>query len=44
MQGADIENLQHIKEVFLQGCETFLKPMKSFDWENFEKEIRIALK
>ena len=35
MQGTDEENLQHIKEVFLQGCETFLKDMKGFDWEGF---------
>ena len=37
MQGTDEENLQHIKEVFAKGCETFLKPMKGFDWNAFVK-------
>jgi len=32
MQGSDEENLKHIKEVFLSGCEIFLKDMKGFDW------------
>ena len=39
MQGSDEENLQHIKEVFRQGCQTFLKDMKGFDWEAFSLVI-----
>ena len=39
MQGSDEENLSHIKEVFVKGCETFLKPMKGFKWEEFEAKI-----
>ncbi len=39
IHGTDEENLQHIKEVFLQGCTTFLKEMKGFDWEGFKKGI-----
>ncbi len=39
MQGTDEENLQHIKEVFLQGYATFLKEMKGFDWEGFNLVI-----
>ena len=39
MNSSDEENLTYIKEIFLQGCETFLKPMKAFDWEGFEKDI-----
>jgi len=35
MNGSDEENLNHIKEVFVKGCETFLKPMKDFKWEEF---------
>ena len=37
MAGSDEENLKHIKKVFFKGCETFLKPMKSFDWNAFVK-------
>ncbi len=37
MQGTEEENLQHIKEVFLQGCQIFLKEMKGFDWNAFVK-------
>jgi len=40
MQGTDSENLQHIKEVFLKGCETFLKPLKDFKWEEFNYEVQ----
>ncbi len=40
MQGTDPENLLHIKEVFLKGCETFLKPMKGFRWEEFSDEMQ----
>ena len=36
-------NLIHIKEVFLQNCETFLKPMTGFNWDSFEKEILSVL-
>jgi len=43
MQGSDQENLQHIKEVFVKGCETFLKPMRGFRWEEFESKVREAL-
>ncbi len=43
MQGSDEENLQHIKEVFLKGCETFLKPMKGFRWEEFEEQLKQIL-
>jgi len=43
MQGSDQENLQHIKEVFVKGCETFLKPIKGFRWEEFESKVREAL-
>jgi len=39
MNGSDPENLSHIKEVFVKGCETFLKPMKGFRWEEFESKI-----
>jgi len=39
MQGTDPENLQHIKEVFLKGCETFLKPLKDFKWNEFIQKI-----
>jgi len=39
MQGSDGENLTYIKEVFLKGCETFLKPLKGFDWERFEAKM-----
>ncbi len=44
MQGTDPENLQHIKEVFLKGCETFLKPLKEFKWEEFNNQIQTILK
>ena len=40
MQGTDPENLQHIKEVFLKGCETFLKPLKEFKYNEFETKIK----
>ncbi len=40
MNGTDPENLNHIKEVFLKGCETFLKPLKDFRWEEFNDEIQ----
>jgi len=43
MQGSDQENLQHIKEVFVKGCETFLKPMKGFRWEEFNNQIQTIL-
>jgi len=39
MQGTDEENLLHIKEVFLKGCETFLKPLKGFEWKAFYKQL-----
>jgi len=39
MNGTDPENLQHIKEVFVKGCETFLKPLKDFKWEEFIQKI-----
>jgi len=44
MQGSDEENLQHIKEVFVKGCETFLKPLKEFKWEEFNNQIQNILK
>jgi len=43
MQGTDPENLLHIKEVFLKGCETFLKPMKEFNYIEFETKIKEIL-
>jgi len=43
MQGTDPENLQHIKEVFLKGCETFLKPLKDFKYKEFETKIKEIL-
>jgi len=43
MQGSDEENLQHIKEVFVKGCETFLKPLKGFKWEEFECKVKELL-
>jgi len=43
MQGSDQENLQHIKEVFVKGCETFLKPMRGFRWEEFNNQIQTIL-
>jgi len=43
MQGTDPENLQHIKEVFLKGCETFLKPLKEFKYNEFETKIKELL-
>ncbi len=43
MQGTDPENLQHIKEVFLKGCETFLKPLKDFKWKEFEEQLKQIL-
>ncbi len=39
MNGTDPENLNHIKEVFLKGCETFLKPLKGFKWNEFMQAI-----
>jgi len=43
MQGSDEENLNLIKEVFVKGCETFLKPMKGFRWEEFEEQLKQIL-
>jgi len=43
MQSTDPENLQHIKEVFLKGCETFLKPLKDFKYNEFETKIKELL-
>jgi hypothetical protein len=43
MQGTDEENLLHINEVFLKGCETFLIPLKSFDCEGFEGKVKEVL-
>ena len=43
MNGTDEENLLHIKEVFVKGCETFLKPMKGFRWEEFEEQLKQIL-
>jgi len=43
MQGTDPENLNHIKEVFLKGCETFLKPLKDFKWDEFEEQLKQIL-
>jgi len=43
MQGTDPENLNHIKEVFLKGCETFLKPLKEFKWKEFEEQLKQIL-
>ncbi len=43
MQGTDPENLQHVKEVFLKGCETFLKPLKDFKWNEFEEQLKQIL-
>jgi len=43
MNGTDPENLQHIKEVFLKGCETFLKPIKEFKWNEFEEQLKQIL-
>ncbi len=43
MQGTDKENLQNIKDVFMEGCKTFLKEMKNFDWDSFEKELAPAI-
>ena len=43
MQGTDPENLQHIKEVFVKGCETFLKPLKEFKYNEFETKIKELL-
>ena len=39
INGTDEEILSYMKEVFIKGCETFLKPMKDFDWEGFYKEV-----
>ncbi len=43
INGTDEENLQHIKEVFLKGCETFLKPIKGFRWDEFEEKLKQVL-
>ncbi len=43
MQSSDEENLAHVKTVFMQGCEKFLKPMKGFDLETFNEEIQKKL-
>jgi len=40
MQGSDSENLTYIKEVFLKGCETFLKPLMDFDYQGFVQELQ----
>ena len=39
MNGNDTENLAHIKDVFIHGCGIFLKPMKGFDFDAFNKEL-----
>ena len=39
MAGTDAENLRHVKEVFVHGCEKFLKPMKGFRYEEFLTSI-----
>jgi len=43
MQGTDEENLKLIKEVFLKGCETFLKPMKDFNYIDFSEKLKQIL-
>ena len=43
MQGTDHENLEYLKAVFLQGCETFLKPLKDFDYNRFINEVKTLL-
>ncbi len=40
LSASDAENLQHLKEVFLAGCETFLKKRKDLDWEAFDAAIK----
>ena len=44
MASEDRENLAHLKSVFLQGCETFLKPLKDFDYDTFVLKINELLK
>lgn len=39
LRRSDKENYEYIKEVFLKGCETFLKPIKGFDWEQFHIKL-----
>jgi len=41
--GTDIENLAHIKDVFLKGCEAFLKPLKGFNYDGFIANIHEKL-
>jgi len=43
MQSSYEENLTYIKDVFLKGCETFLKPLKGFKWEEFEAKMEEVL-
>ncbi len=43
MNGTDPENLNPIKEVFLKGCETFVKPLKDFKWEEFMEKLKLVL-
>lgn len=40
---SDEENLQYMKDVFLKGCETFLKDMKGFEWEAFSENMKMVL-
>jgi len=40
MQGTDPENLLHIKEVFLKGCETFLKKNKRNNLKNKRNNLK----
>jgi len=40
MAGTDAENLEHIKDVFLKGSETFLKPLKGFNYDGFMEEVK----
>jgi len=39
MNVTDLENLGHIKDVFAKGCETFLKPLKDFKYNEFVEKI-----
>jgi len=43
MQSPDSENMEYIKQVFLQGCETFLKPLKNFDYTGFMQQIKTCI-
>ncbi len=40
MESTDVENLNHVKEVFLKGCETYLKPLKGFRYVEFVENVR----